>query len=69
MAEEKKTFEQKLERLRQIVSKVEGETLPLEEAMALYKEGQTLVKELQKELQEAEQKIAEAEKGPDGEHY
>jgi exodeoxyribonuclease VII small subunit len=58
MAEKKeKTFEEKLSRLQEIVDKVEGETLPLEESMKLYEEGKALVADLNKTLSEAEKKI------------
>ena len=58
MAEqEKQSFEQRLKRLNEIVAKIEGEVLPLEETMALYEEGQTLIKSLSQELAEAEEKV------------
>ena len=57
MENEVKTFEERLARLNEIVSKVEGETLPLEEAMALYEEGKALITGLEKELKEAEEKV------------
>ncbi|MDO5330186.1 MAG: exodeoxyribonuclease VII small subunit [Bacillota bacterium] len=57
MNKEVKSFEQKLERLSEIVSKLEGDTLPLEESMKLYEEGTTLIKELEEELSKAEEKI------------
>ena len=58
MSEETKlTFEQRLKRLNEIVVKIESEVLPLEEAMALYEEGQKLIKELSLELSMAEEKV------------
>ena len=57
MSEEKKSFEERLSRLDQIVAKVEGETLPLDEAMKLFEEGKKLIDSLQSELKEAEEKI------------
>lgn len=54
-----KTFEEKLARLNQIVSKIEGETLPLDEMVSLYQEGKKLITELQNALAEAEKKIGE----------
>jgi exodeoxyribonuclease VII small subunit len=58
MAEKKtETFETKLNRLNEIVSKVENETLPLEESIKLFEEGNALIKELQGTLDEAEKKI------------
>ena len=55
--EKTKTFEERLARLNEIVAKVEGETLPLEEAMALYEEGKKLIGSLENELKEAEEKV------------
>ena len=52
-----KTFEEKLNRLNEIVEKVENTTLSLEDAMNLYEEGNALIKDLQKSLDEAETKI------------
>lgn len=57
--EEKKSFEQRLARLSEIVTKIESSTLPLEEALALFKEGTALSKELTKELAEASAQIEE----------
>ena len=57
MSEEKKTFESRLARLNEIVAKIEGETLPLDEAMKAYEEGKKLIESLQKELKEAEEKV------------
>ena len=57
MENEVKTFEERLARLNEIVSKVEGETLPLEETMALYEEGKALITGLEKELKESEEKV------------
>ena len=54
------TFEEKLKRLNEIVAKIEGNTLPLQESMDLYSEGKKLIEELQKELKESEEKIQEA---------
>ena len=48
---------QVLKKLNEIVSKVENDLLPLDEAMRLYQEGNSLIKDLQKTLDEAEKKI------------
>ena len=63
MSEEKLSFEARLGRLNEIVAKIEGETLPLEEAMALFQEGRQLIDGLQKELAEAEAKVEESLRG------
>lgn len=57
MAEKKVDFEKSLNRLNEIVTKVEGETLPLETSISLYQEGMDLIKSLEKELKDAEEKI------------
>lgn len=62
MAEDKTlSFEERLARLNEIVSKIEGNTLPLKESMELYAEGKKLIEDLQKELQEAEKKVRESQ--------
>lgn len=58
MSEKKeKTFEEKLARLQSIVETVENNTLPLEQSLALYEEGNALIKELEGALSDAEKKI------------
>ncbi len=39
MAKKRQTFEESIKRLEEIVEKLEQEEVPLEEAVALYKEG------------------------------
>ena len=63
MDEVKPSFEQRIARLNEIVAKIEGQTLPLEEALALYTEGKKLIDELQKELSEAQAKVEESLRG------
>lgn len=55
---EKKTFEDKLTRLNEILNLLENQKLPLEESVKLYEEANKLGKELVKELDEANKKIA-----------
>lgn len=62
MAEEKNEFEKSLKRLEEIVAKVEGETLPLDESLKLYEEGKKLIVSLEKTLKEAERKVEELQK-------
>lgn len=62
MAEEKIEFEKSLKRLEEIVSKVENETLPLDESLKLYEEGKKLIVSLEKTLKEAERKVEELQK-------
>lgn len=57
--EKKMSFEEKMNRLGEIVGKVENSVLPLEESLKLYQEGTALIKELQSALDDAEKKIKE----------
>ncbi|MCQ2798111.1 MAG: exodeoxyribonuclease VII small subunit [Bacilli bacterium] len=61
--EEKKemSFEDKLARLQEIVRKVEGGTLSIDESMKLYEEGKKLIKELNETLDEATETVAEVQ--------
>lgn len=62
MEEKKLDYEKSLKRLDEIVSKIETETLPLEESLKLYEEGRKLIASLEDALKEAEQKIKELQK-------
>lgn len=62
MEEKKLDFEKSLKRLDEIVSKIETETLPLEESLKLYEEGRKLIASLEDALKEAEQKIKDLQK-------
>ncbi|MFA6619955.1 MAG: exodeoxyribonuclease VII small subunit [Bacilli bacterium] len=59
MEKKEKSFEEKLTRLNEIVEKVENETLPIEESLKLYEEGNALIKELETTLKDAEKKIGQ----------
>ncbi|MCF0113335.1 MAG: exodeoxyribonuclease VII small subunit [Bacilli bacterium] len=59
--EKKQSFEEKLNRLNQIVAKIEGEVLSLEETMALYAEGKELIASLDTELKAAEEKVKQTQ--------
>lgn len=52
-----KTFEQQLRELEQIVNNLEKGNVPLEEAMAQFKEGIDLSNTLQKTLNDAEETL------------
>jgi exodeoxyribonuclease VII small subunit len=52
-----RTFEQRLERLEEIVALLDSGEAPLEELLVLYEEGIALSKECSAFLQSAEQKI------------
>lgn len=52
-------FEEMLKRLNTITEDLEKGTLPLDESISLYEEGNKIIKELEKALSDAEAKIAE----------
>lgn len=53
------TFEAKMNKLQEIVSKMEKDNIDLDSSIVLYEEGLKLSKELQKELNKFENKIKE----------
>ncbi len=53
----KMSFEQRLERLQQVVERLEGADLPLEESVALYKEGLALGKACREQLDKARNEV------------
>lgn len=63
----KESFEQSLSELEAIVSKLEDETVPLEEALKLFERGIKLARKLKAQLsaveRRVEQLLAEAEEG------
>ncbi len=66
MEQQSMAFEQNLRRLEEIVRKMEGGDLPLEEALTLFEEGTGLVKVGNQLLDEGELKIKKLAKGADG---
>lgn len=55
-------FSQKMERLEQVLRRMERDTMPLEETLALYEEGQKLLADCREFLTKAEgtvQKLAQ----------
>ena len=62
----KKTFEENLSRLEEIVSLLEKGDASLGDSMTLFEEGTKLVNACRKELDSAEQKVVKLSKGPDG---
>lgn len=59
---EKKTFEQNLDNLQQIVNKLQQGDIPLEEAMDQFQTGVKLSKDLEKTLTTAENKLTKVVK-------
>jgi len=66
MASEKKSFEQNLTRLEEIVRLLEKGDAALAESLGLFEEGAGLVKECAVLLDEAEQRVVQLRKGDDG---
>ncbi len=60
------TFEQKLGRLEEIVSRLERGDAPLADSLTLFEEGTALIADCSGELDRAEQKVVKLMKGPDG---
>lgn len=51
------TFEEKMQRLDEIVKIMSDNKLPLEETINIFEEGQKLIKELNEQLTKAEEKV------------
>ena len=62
----KKTFEENMLRLEEIVNKLEKGDAQLSEYLRLFEEGTQLVSTCRKELDQAEQQVVKLMKGPDG---
>ncbi len=63
----KKTFEENMARLEEIVARLEKGDAALGDSMTLFEEGTKLVNLCRKELDTAEQKVVKLSKGADGE--
>ena len=66
MAAKKKTFEEKMQRIAEIVSLLEKGEAPLEESLALFEEGTKLILSCDADLSGAEQQVVKLTKGADG---
>lgn len=66
MPAKKKTFEESMARLEEIVSRLEKGEAPLDESIALFEEGTKLAAECGKKLDQAEQAVVRLTKGADG---
>ena len=62
----KKTFEENMARLEEIVTQLEKGDAQLSDSLALFQEGTKLVSACRKELDRAEQQVVKLMKGPDG---
>lgn len=67
MAEKKKSFEENLARLEEIVSLLEDENITLERSVKLYEEGVKLAGKCTVELEGVERKIKMLQRTGDGE--
>ena len=57
MSEKKIDFEKELNRLKEIVSKIQQKDLSIDESLSLYEEGDKIINTLQEELKNAESKL------------
>ena len=62
----KKTFEEQIARLEEIVSLLERGDAQLADSLALFEEGTKLIAACSKQLDQAEQKVVRLMKGADG---
>ena len=62
----KKTFEEQITRLEEIVSLLERGDAQLADSLALFEEGTKLIAACSKQLDQAEQKVVRLMKGADG---
>lgn len=60
------SFEKAMERLGEIVARLESGEAPLDESLKIFEEGASLIAECQRRLDEAEQKVVRLRKGQDG---
>ncbi len=60
------TFEEKLEAVQRMISRIESGTLPLEDSVRCYEEGMGLLKALDQELQDYSRRLTVLQTGPDG---
>jgi hypothetical protein len=58
MSDQKNTFEEQLKQLQDIVTKLEGGNVPLEDALNQFQEGVKLSRELEQKLNDAEKIVA-----------
>lgn len=66
MAKKSLSFEESMQRLDDIVRRLERGDVPLEESLALFEEGSGLIAQCSKLLDNAEQTVIKLKKGSDG---
>lgn len=62
----KKSFEENMLRLEEIVTQLEKGDVALSDSLTLFAEGTQLVESCRAELEKAEQQVVKLMKGPDG---
>ncbi len=67
MAEKKRSFEQAMARLEEIVAALDSGEAPLEESLALFEEGAKLVNQCNTQLEKAEQRVTKLTVTAEGE--
>ena len=60
MPNKEKTFEEKMNKLEDIVHKIDNSEASLDESLKLYFEGTGLIKDLEKTINDAKEKIKES---------
>jgi exodeoxyribonuclease VII small subunit len=65
-SENKKSFEENIARLEEIVALLEKGDAPLSDSLSLFQEGTGLVAVCNTMLSEAEQQVVKLQKGPEG---
>jgi exodeoxyribonuclease VII small subunit len=55
------TYEEKVEKLKDMISKLQSDKLPLREAVGIYKDGMDIYMECREELESAKEEIEKAE--------
>ena len=67
MTRKKKSFEESMKRLEEIITHLEKGDIPLQESIALFDEGTQLLAECNAMLDQAEQTVVKLRKGYNGE--
>lgn len=63
-----KTFEEKLNRLEELATRIKEREIPLDEAVDCFDEGIKLARQLEKELKKVEKRVEILTNEPDGEN-
>lgn len=66
MSEEKRSFEERLQAVQEIIGRIEGGTIPLEESVQQYEEGMKQLNALDEELNSISRRLTVLQTGKDG---